>query len=1002
MQAGLKLLPGLLLASCAAAQTGTAPEFFESKVRPILATNCYACHTNSQLGGLRLDSRAAMLKGGQTGPSLVPGDPDKSLLIQAVRQTGELKMPKGGKLKKEEVEALVEWVRAGAVWPESPPVVAPKGGGYVIRPEQRAFWSFQPIKDPGVPAVHDASWPKTDIDRFILARLEKEGLTPAKFADRRTLLRRVTFDLTGLPPTLEETEAFQKDTAPDAFAKVVDRLLASPQYGERWGRMWLDVARYGEDDYRSLDPMRRGYNPYACAYLYRDWVIKAFNDDLPYDLFVKAQLAADSMEEKIRVKMLPALGFLGLGPWFYDNGAVEITRADERHDRVDVISRGFLGLTVGCARCHDHKYDPIPTKDYYAMAGVFANTIYYEYPLAPKGVVDEYKTQEKQIENKEKLLEEFLDKESQQLAESLALQASRYMQAAWKVLGEPKEEAFWVVQDQKLDYDLLERWLKFLVKPPKFYPYLTKWQEMIKRGGSAEEAKTLGDEFQALLLDVMFEQKELKEENEIIRAKALPGTKKKERAKLPSDFVTNDDFCPGCGLELKALPPEKAKFWIDVFEYDLQEGFDPAQVFDLPHIRPGLLKFEGWGLERQLSAERRGYIDALRTDIEGRKKALPEKYPYVHGARDAEKPVNLKVSVRGNPFNLGDEVPRGFLSVLGENGPVPFTNGSGRAELAEAILKQPISTRVIVNRIWKAHFVTGLVDSPSNFGMTGERPTNPELLEYLAHYFVANGQSIKKLHRQILLSSVYQLSNEYSQANFEKDSGNRLYWRANRRRMDAEQIRDSLLFVSGALDSKMYGPSAPLTPAYNRRTVYGKVSRYRLDEYLQLFDFPPPNMSAEKRFTTNVPLQRLFFMNSDFAGQQAELLARRVASEPDSAARIRKAYGIVLGRAPTAEELNDGLEYLKREPMQEYEERKAAQAKKDAEPKTAKEAKPGAAAMPPGGGQTPKSDMYTPDGMMGGVTGPSKPGEEVKLLPPTAWGRYAKILLSSGEFLYIN
>jgi len=1002
---GRKLLAGLLLVLplAASAQTGGAsPDFFESKVRPILATNCYACHTNSQLGGLRLDSRAAMLKGGQTGAAIVPGEPDKSLLIQAVRQTGELKMPKGGKLKKEEVDVLVEWVRAGAVWPESAPVAAAKPGTYVIRPEQRAFWSFQPIHDPPVPAVKDASWPKTDIDRFVLARLEKEGMPPVQAADRRTLLRRVTLDLTGLPPTFEETEAFEKDATPDAFAKVVDRLLASPQYGERWGRMWLDVARYGEDDYRSLDPMRRGYNPYPCAYLYRDWVIRAFNDDLPYDLFVKAQLAADFLDEKIRVKMLPGLGFLGLGPWFYDNGAVEVTRADERHDRVDVISRGFLGLTVGCARCHDHKYDPIPTKDYYAMAGVFANSVYYEYPLAPKGVVDDYKAKDKEIENKEKLLDEFLDKEKEQLAESLALQSSRYMQAAWKVLGEPKEEAFWVVQDQKLDYELMDRWLKFLVKPPKFYPYLTKWQEMIKRGGTAEEAKTLGDEFQTLLLDVMFEQKELKEENDIIRAKALPGTKKKKRAKLPSDFVTNDDFCPGCGLELKALAPEKSKLWTDVFEYDLQEGFDPFQVFDLPHIRPGLLAFEGWGLERRLSAERRSYIEALRADIEALKKAMPTQYAYVHGVKDAEKPVNLKVSVRGNPYNLADEVPRGFLSVLGENGPVPFTNGSGRMELAEAILKQPITQRVIVNRIWKGHFGTGLVDSPSNFGMTGERPTNPELLEYLTHFFVTNGMSIKKLHREILLSSVYQLSNDYSQANFEKDSGNRLYWRANRRRMDAEQVRDSLLFVSGALDTKMYGPSSPLTPAYNRRTIYGKVSRYRLDEYLQLFDFPPPNISAEKRFTTNVPLQRLFFMNSDFVEQQAELVAKRVASEPDNAARIRKAYGMVLGRAPSEEELKAGLEYLKREPMQEYEERKQTEAKKEAEQKANKDSKPKAEGMRPGGGQTPKSDVGA-DGMMGGVTpGASKPEDQAKLLPPTAWGRYAKILLSSGEFLYVN
>ena len=1006
MQAGLKLVAGLLLVGplSGLAQTGAAaPDFFESKVRPIFANNCYGCHTTAQMAGLRLDSRAALLKGGQSGPGVVPGDPDNSLLIKAVRQTGELKMPKGGKLKKEEVDALVQWVQAGAVWPESAPVAASKSATYVIRPEQRAFWSFQPIHDPPVPAVQDASWPKTDIDSFVLARLEKEGLAPVQAASRRTLLRRATLDLTGLPPTFEDIQAFEKDTAPDAFAKVVDRLLASPQYGERWGRMWLDVARYGEDDYRSLDPMRRGYNPYPCAYLYRDWVIRAFNDDLPYDLFVKAQLAADLLDEKLRVRMLPALGFLGLGPWFYDNGAVEITRADERHDRVDVISRGFLGLTAGCARCHDHKYDPIPTKDYYAMAGVFANSIYYEYPLAPKASVDDYKAQEKRIEDKEKLLEEFLNKESEQLAESLALQSSRYMQAAWKVLGEPKEEAFWVVQDQKLDYELFDRWLKFLVKPPKFYPYLTKWQEMIKSGGTAEEAKKLGDEFQSLLVDVMFEQKELKEENEIIAAKALPGTKKKKRAKLPSDFVTNDDFCPGCGLELKAMSEQKTKLWTDVFEHDLQEGFDPSQVFDLPHIRPGLLAFEGWGLERQLSADRRGYIEGLRADIEALKKAMPPQYAYVHGVRDAEKAVNLKVSVRGNPFNLGDEVPRGFLSVLGENGPLLFNQGSGRMELAEAILKQPISMRVIVNRVWKGHFGTGLVDSPSNFGMTGERPTNPELLEYLAHFFVANGMSIKKLHREILLSSVYQLSNDYSQANYEKDSGNRLYWRANRRRMDAEQVRDALLFVSGALDTKMYGPSSPLTPAYNRRTIYSKVSRFRLDEYLQLFDFPPPNISAEKRFTTNVPLQRLFFMNSDFAGQEAELLAKRVASEPDNASRIRKAYGIVLGRAPSEEELKTGLEYLKREPMQEYEERKQAEAKKEAEQKSAKDAKPKSEAMRPGGGQKPKSDVSTADGMMGGVTaGVKTPEEEAKLLPPTAWGRYVKILLSSGEFLYVN
>src|SRR5206468_8738254 len=399
-----------------------------------------------------------------------------------------------------------------------------------------------------------------------------------------------------------------------------------------------------------------------------------------------------------RARTLPALGFLGLGPWYYDNGAVEITRADERHDRVDVVSRGFIGLTVGCARCHDHKYDPIPTKDYYSLAGVFLNTVYKEYPLAPQSIVDDYKTQEKKIEKKQKLLNEFMQTESTQLSQTLALQAAKYMVAAWKVTGEPKEEMPKVADAEKLDYELFDRWIKFLAKPPKFYPYLTKWQELIKRGGKEDEAKKLADEFQATLLDVMFERKEIKEENDIIAAKALPGTKKKEPGKLPSDFVTNDDFCPGCGLELKSMPIERTNLWTDVFARDLQD----VDVMQNPEkFKPGLLSFSGWGLERQLSADRRRYIDGLRTDIADLRKALPAHFPFVHGVGDVEKPQSLKVSLRGSAFNLGDEAPRHFLSVLSDGAPPSFRQGSGRLELADAILEQPIAMRVIVNRVWK-------------------------------------------------------------------------------------------------------------------------------------------------------------------------------------------------------------------------------------------------------------------------------------------------------------
>jgi mono/diheme cytochrome c family protein len=416
VRTSLLVLAGVLVvgAGLRAGQTPTRPqaapagspaavELFEAKVRPLLAANCYACHAQAAMAGLRVDSREALLRGGETGPALVPGDPEKSALLKAIQHAeGFPRMPRGrARLPAADIAAVAEWIKAGAVWPGSAETttaatVAPEKA---ITAEQRAFWSFQPLASHAPPAVTDAAWPRTDIDRFILARLEKEGLSPVGPADKLTLLRRATLDLTGLPPTPEEVDAFLKDDSSDAFEKVVDRLLASPAYGEAWGRVWLDVARYGEDDYRSLDPMGRGLNPYPNAHLYRDWVIRAFNDDLPYDQFVTAQLAADLLEGPERVRHLPALGFLGLGPWYYDNGAVEITRADERHDRVDAVTRGMLGLTVGCARCHDHKYDPIPTKDYYSLGGVFLNTEYHEYPLAPKAIVAERKAKEEALEH---------------------------------------------------------------------------------------------------------------------------------------------------------------------------------------------------------------------------------------------------------------------------------------------------------------------------------------------------------------------------------------------------------------------------------------------------------------------------------------------------------------------------------------------------------------------------------------------------------------------------
>ncbi len=915
-------------------------DFFENKVRPILAENCYDCHTSAEMGGLRVDSRERILQGGKSGPAMMPGDPDKSLLIQAVRQSGDLKMPKGGKLKPAEIQALTDWVQMGAPWPETKMTTAapPAAPGKVITPEQRAFWSFQPLKDAVIPAVKEKSWAKTNIDRFVLAKLEAKGMKPVAPADRRALIRRVTLDLIGLPPTPEEVDAFVGDKSPNAYEKVVDRLLASPRYGERWGRHWLDVARYAEDDVRGLDPKDRGYMPFAGAYVFRDWVIQAFNDDMPYGEFVKSQLAGDLMDGKLRDKTVPGTAIMGQGPWWWDQAEPVQGRADERNERIDMVTRGMLGLTVACARCHDHKYDPISQKDYYSLAAVFLNTTYHEYPATSPAEMAVWQKQQKVIDDKEEVLDDFMEHQSDLYSEILAQKTSKYLVAAWQVTGEPKKKVAEAAVDQKVDPEMLERWIKFLAKPPKHYSYLRDWQDMVKCGGTLEQAQFLADYFQNLVLSVAREAAALKEENDIIKAKA--GVRKKPRRdSYPNEFETNDQFCPGCDLELKTMPIERTNLYLDVYKADQDSESDTRPD-------PGLLSLRDWALERHFSAETAEHVATLRAEIEALKKAQAP-YPFLHGASDTKTMKEMHVNVRGNPHTLGDPVPERFLAVLSPPDSKPFSKGSGRLELADAIAASPLAARVIVNRVWKWHFGSGIVETPDNFGKMGDPPSDPELLDYLAGNFVKNGMSIKKLHREILLSSTYQLSTESSSENAEKDGANRLYWRANRQRLDAEAIRDSLLFVSGSLDlKKTGGPSSDFADDNNRRTVYCKISRYRLDNFLQVFDYPNPSFTAEQRFTTNVPLQRLYFMNSSFVYKQAETFAKRVYDEANDAARIQKAYRILFGRAPSEAETKTGLDFLQ------------------AHPET--------------------------------------PGQQVAGQPTTAWNEYSRVLLSSNEFEFVN
>ena len=890
----------------AAAQAGPQPpaptpaqlEFFENRIRPVLAAQCYSCHTNSQLGGLRLESRAAMLKGGRSGPAIVPGEPEKSLLIQAVRHASEdLRMPKSSpKLNDSEIADLTKWVKEGAYWPPDEQATRPNGKGYTITAAQRRFWSIVPLKTPEVPKVVNASWPATDTDRFVLAALEKSGLKPAPVAARRTLLRRLSYDLTGLPPSYEDVKAFEADKSPNAYEKAVDRLLASPHYGEKWARHWLDVVRYGEDDYRISQKPER-VERYPHAYTYRDWVIKAFNDDLPYDQFVKAQIAADLMDPAVRERMIPGLGMNGLGVWQWNANVAAIERADEWNDKVDVTTKAFLGLTVGCARCHDHKYDPIPTKDYYRLAGVFASSQYHPYPLVPKDVAEKYETAKKELDEKEKSLKEYLEKASALHAEALFAQTVDYMLAAWKVETQKRVTVAAAAEELRLDNEMLARWVRFLKKKPSNYTYLVPWQEMIARKGTIEEARTLARGFQAKAAEIVKEREKVRLENELQVAKMKDPEEKFDP--LPNGLKRK---LTKYQVDLKGLDREQSYLWKDMFDQDLSEYVTTVDIVDKEE--PGLLKLTGHSLEKRLGADMAAHVARLKSGIEEHKKSMPPQYPFVYGIKDDKEPVDLKVYVRGNPFVFGEDATRGFLDVLSEGEPKPFTSGSGRMELAEAIMRQPIAARVIVNRVWRWHMGTGLVDTPNNFGLVGERPSNPELLEHLASKFVAGGMSLKKLHKEILMSRVYQLSSVSVPANETKDAANRLYWRANGRRLDAEGVWDYLLSASGQLDTaKIGGPSQDLVPGANRRGVYGQVSRMYPNQFQLTFDFPTPTISAERRYTTNVPQQRLFFLNSEFVRKQAESLAERVKSAGSEEAQVRQAFQIVYQRTPSEREL---------------------------------------------------------------------------------------------------
>jgi len=712
-------------------------EFFEKNIRPLFVTHCHKCHSRTAKplkGGLFLDHREGAIKGGDSGPVIVPGKPAESLLVQSVKYL-DYEMPPDGKLPAKKIQLIEQWVAMGAFWPDEQSSPLPKdSASYDWDALREKHWSFQPVKRPLLPDVRETSWIRSPLDFFILAQLEAVGLSPSGEADRRTLIRRASLDLTGLPPSPAAIAHFLADSEPGAFERTVDRLLSSPRYGEQWGRHWLDVARYSDGMGGSTNNARLPH-----AWQYRDWVVNAWNHDRPFDEFVRSQLAGDLTG---RWQDRPAVGFVALGPTYVSDGgdpdSVAQARAETLDDRVDTVSRGLLGLTVSCARCHDHKFDPIPTLDYYSLAGVFNNSKNVDSPLASNEVIAE------------------LNRFNAAVAE--------------------KSNAIKQIQDR------------------------------LKK-----------------------EKREAKEE------------------------------------------------------------------------------------EKQQLAE----LEAARTNIQQNvPPSIPMPVPTVHTLSEAGD-KDMPVALRGNPRKPGPIAPRRFLRIVAGEDPAVFQQGSGRLELADAITApdNPLTSRVIVNRLWQRHFGSGLVGSPSNFGYLGQPPSHPMLLDWLASELVARDWSLKSLHRTIMLSATYRMSSDFNEKAFAIDGDNKLLWRFSPRRLTVESWRDSLLEVSGELMTNLGGPPTEKILSDRRRTLYTVISRngdrFESDTFLRLFDFPAPRATSSGRVTSTVPQQFLFMLNSEFMVERARQFAERLEREfHDDRKRIAGAYQLLYGRDPLARELELGLAFL--------------------------------------------------------------------------------------------
>ncbi len=973
--------------------------FFEAKVRPLLAETCYKCHSvheGKAKGGLTLDTREGWAKGGDTGPAIVPGDPDKSLLITAIGyHDADLQMPpKGEKLTDQQIADLTTWVKMGAPDPRKG-----DGKGSVrlsgLNDKAREHWAFQQVKKPTVPEPKTNGWGKTPVDSFILAKLEANGMKPAALASKETLLRRATYDLTGLPPTPEELKAFIEDTSPDAFAKVVDRLLASPHYGERWGRYWLDSARYSDTTGGERN-LREEYR-YPYAWTYRDYVIQAFNEDKPYDQFLLEQIAADKLPdiEKDRTR-LAALGFLTVGQRFRNIH-------DTINERIDTLTKATQALTVSCARCHDHTFDPIPTADFYSLHGIFASSVEpKEKPLLSHTPDDpqlrdfekklealEQKNRDKYYGMMEQWLGEFRSKTAPYLMAAKLTRGGRRV-----TTNEQVKERNRIMREHKLDEDLVRRIARSIRRDDPVLGVFFRFGELPEEK-FAERAKGVVQEIATgkgmgrrgrvnELVKASFSNSQPQSLKEVVEiyAKLFVGIEEPARKYLEACRTATSETVEGFDAELARL-------------IQTPLSIEPASQLTTDALLAAIpqLPFRN---NRGMNAFAFAEINELKLTHPG----APARAMVL---TDAPQPRNSPIFIRGEAQSRGEIVPRRYLEIISGKDRKPFTNGSGRLELAQAIASKenPLTARVMINRIWMRHFGEGFVRTLDDLGVQSEPPSHPELLDYLAARFMEEGWSIKKIHRLIMLSSAYQQSSDTNAEYALKDPENRLLWRANIRRLDFEAIRDSMLAFSGKLERTLGGKPINLTdePYSYRRSVYGYIDRGNLPELMAQFDFSDPEMTNSKRATTIVPQQALFFMNSPMCVD----VARKAVSRPeftdatDDAGRVRALYQLLFQREPRKNEVAFAQEFLTSVDAEDADEASVQFASLDG--KAAVSAKKAKRAMKKKKKNVPKPKNNR---RRDGSRAIMNEGEFVERKPLTAWEQYAQALLFTNEMAYVD